>query len=509
MKKVLIIEDSIIDRKLFVKALSKDTYQLIEMEDAENISDVLLKSEPDIIILDMHLPGLSGFELVKVIKQSTVAPVLCVSSVFIDESSILNGYSQGGIDYMIKPIHPEMLRFKIKNLLDLQEEYFKRIEYQKQTELLAKENQFIEMFIANISHELRTPLNGIMGMLDIMKVEHSIPDYLEDRFDAISESADSLNQIISDILDYTKLKSGNFELSSETFDLQFVCQKIESKFKLLNRNPKVKIDLIIEDGLPKLVRFDLLRLKQILNNLLSNALKFTESGKVSLLVSNKGEHKESCLLEFKVIDTGIGISQEKLPNIFKQFKQIDDRLKKEFIGSGLGLTIVKSLVELSGGEIEVNSILGVGSEFRVVIPFKIDYSNTEVLSADDRSIFDCNVLVVEDVATNQIVAKLMLEKLGCRVKIADNGVKAISMLDEESFDLILMDVQMPVMDGIEATRIIKNGKHKDIKIVGLSANALMQEVNFYREIGMQEFISKPISLSKLLDVFRKIQKRPD
>ena len=214
MKKVLIIEDSVMDRKLFVKALSKDNYEIVELEDSVGIKSHLSMSEPDLILLDMHLPSSSGFDLVKEIKKYSVAPILCVSSIFKDEASILQGYADGRIDYLIKPIHPDMLRFKVKNLLSLQEEYFRRLEYQKQTEVLAKQNQFVEMFIANISHEIRTPLNGIMGMLDLLKMDRSVPENLEGKFDSIFESADSLHQIVNDILGYTKMKSGNFELSA-------------------------------------------------------------------------------------------------------------------------------------------------------------------------------------------------------------------------------------------------------------------------------------------------------
>lgn len=254
------------------------------------------------------------------------------------------------------------------------------------------------------------------------------------------------------------------------------------------------------------MRFDLLRMKQIINNLMGNALKCTEVGSVKLSVTNKGSHSENCLIEFKVVDTGIGISADKLPNIFKQFKQLDDRLKKEFIGSGLGLTIVKSLVELSGGEIEVNSIVNIGSEFNVTIPFKISEVDSVEELNDQTTHFDCEVLLVEDVPTNQVVAKLMLEKLGCTVDVASNGKKAIEMLDVKDYSMVFMDIQMLVMDGIEATKIIKSGPKKDVKIIGLSSNALMQKVSYYKEIGMQEFISKPISMSKLLKAFRRVQK---
>lgn len=296
------------------------------------------------------------------------------------------------------------------------------------------------MFIANISHELRTPLNGIMGMLDLMNQEDSIPFELESKFEAIFESAEGLHQIVNDILDYTKLKTGNFELSSDTFNLAEVSAGIIGKFQNINRKENVQLLFELEKSLPQFIRFDLLRLKQILNNLVDNAIKFTNEGKVTLGVANKGQHGDSCLIEFKVTDTGIGISQDKLPNVFKQFKQLDDSLKKKFGGTGLGLSIVKPLVDLSGGEVEVNSIEGIGSQFKVIIPVKIGEENNELEKDSTKSSFDCRVLLAEDVPTNQIVAKLMLEKIGCSVQVASNGKQGLAMLDAAEFDIVLMDI---------------------------------------------------------------------
>ncbi|MDD5185202.1 MAG: ATP-binding protein [Paludibacter sp.] len=320
--------------------------------------------------------------------------------------------------------------------------------------------------------------------------------------------------LINDILDLAKVDAGKMTFVQAPFDLShslsMVIQLFETKIKEKN------LELINEfdPKIPQLVIGDSMRLRQIILNLLSNAVKFTMKGKIIFRVTALKEYDEKITIEFKIIDTGIGIRKERLSNIFNNFEQADTETSSLFGGSGLGLAIVKQLVELQGGTILVESELGQGSTFGFVLTFEKPTSKSEIetvkapeqiqnLALTDKELKKVRVLVVEDMALNQLLIKIILLEFGFEIETVENGKIAIEKMEENVYDIILMDLQMPVMNGFEATAYIRDTMKSQIPIIALTADVTTVDVDKCKAVGMNDYISKPID-EKIL--YSKIMK---
>ncbi|MCX8068968.1 MAG: ATP-binding protein, partial [Thermodesulfovibrionales bacterium] len=316
-------------------------------------------------------------------------------------------------------------------------------------------NRAKSVFLSNISHEMRTPLNVILGMTTLLlntKTEQEKNDYLM----TIKTSAETLLNIINDLLDITKIEDNKLELNETIFDLKSLITDCNYMFSSLAETKGLTFETTIDANIPLILKGDRIRLRQILDNLIGNAIKFTEKGKVTLNVKLKEliDNKEA-VLQFSVSDTGIGMPQDKLKHVFDRFMQVDDSSTRRFGGTGLGLAISKELVKMMEGDIWVSSELGKGSVFNFTVKLRIFEDNKayeKVENDNNLSITtgkSLNILLVEDNKLNQKVASLLLEKLGHSVTIVEDGSQAIDILKDRNFDLIFMDVHMPVMDGIE------------------------------------------------------------
>ncbi|MDQ3292174.1 MAG: PAS domain S-box protein [Bacteroidota bacterium] len=361
-----------------------------------------------------------------------------------------------------------------------------------------------ELFLANMSHEIRTPMNGILGMAALLK-KTNLNDTQQNYLKLIQESAQNLLVIINDVLDLAKIESGKLELEKISFSvneiLQSACQsltyKAEEKDILLHLKPLSLVN--------PLVTGDPYRLTQILINLLSNAIKFTDVGKIELSAEVVKETIFDYTLRFSVSDTGIGIPANKLDSIFESFVQANSDTTRKYGGTGLGLSICKNLVELQGGRIWVKSKLRQGTTFTFEITYpkahlEQESSSTSISKIDYSSLQSLKVLLAEDNAINQFVAESILTDWGVHVQIARNGKEAIKLHRENSFDLILMDIQMPEMGGVEATRIIRQMPDPikaQIPIIALTANALKGDSDTYLQAGMNDYMSKPYEEEKL------------
>lgn len=368
-----------------------------------------------------------------------------------------------------------------------------------------------QSFLANMSHEIRTPMNGILGIGSLLYKTNLTPK--QKQFTKlIIESGNNLLHIVNDILDLSKLQSGQFILESTPFDLgdkilstlQAFHFKAEDKGIELSFNNKLKKDLIVEG--------DPYRLGQVLSNLISNALKFTFEGCITVTVEQVTESKNA-FFEICVADTGMGISKENLPAIFEQFVQAGADITRKYGGTGLGLSIAKNLVEMQGGTIHVKSEVKKGSVFTVRIPYKL--SSESILkkelrkSGGIRSMERKKILVAEDVPVNQLIAKHILKSWGHVVTVAENGKEVLKFLERNNYDLILMDIHMPEMNGVVTTRLIRklsNTKKSTIPIIAVTAAAFKDETERYLEAGMNEFITKPYTEEKLFEVIRRVLK---
>ncbi|MBC8321429.1 MAG: response regulator [Bacteroidetes bacterium] len=525
--KILIVDDKLANLISLEKVLNCLNIEFVRALSGNEALKLNVQNEFAVAIIDVQMPEMDGYETAELLrssKRTRYLPVIFVSTNYSDEFFGRKGIDAGAVDFITKPIKSPLLISKVRVFIEL-------YNLQVQLKKLLKENEItsIELsrakekaeyatysktiFLANMSHEIRTPLNGIIGMSEILS-NTKLTKLQQEYLNAVKLSGEDLSIIINDILDFSRIEAGQLQIENIPFSL---FNQIENVFKVLQLKAwekKINLLLDIDNNVPEYIKSDPVRIKQILLNLLNNAIKFTEQGSVKLVVSSDKINDSDLIIKFQIVDTGIGINKDDLSKMFVEFTQLDNSTTRKHGGTGLGLIISKKLAELMGGEIGFESKFGVGSIFWFTIraeeankPVDIDTNNEKIELPKN-----IKILLAEDNLINQKVGSLMIKQAGYECDIANNGDEAFTMHIKNIYDIIFMDILMPVMDGLEATIKIRNWEQdqkdkNEAKIIALTANVFKEDVEKYLSNGMDHLLRKPLRIKDVTNVLCLIYKK--
>ncbi len=517
---ILIVDDRRENLLVLERILERSDTVIVKARSGNEALKACLNHDFALALLDVNMPEMNGFELAELMrgeKRLSRVPIIFLTAAYTEKHQIFQGYSSGAVDYLVKPLQPEILLNKVEVFLDIfrQREELQRLnrDLQAAREEADSANRAKSAFLANMSHEIRTPMNAVLGLTDLTlstELNRQQREYLE----LIKTSAESLLEVINDILDFSRIEAGKLHLVDAPFEIREVVEKTVRTLAVRSHEKGLELLCRIDPAVPPVLVGDAGRLRQILTNLVGNAVKFTESGEIQVQVEALPEGKPQRLtLRFSVTDTGIGIPHDKLNRLFKSFSQVDSSLSRKYGGSGLGLDISARLVEMMGGAIGVESVEGKGSTFTFRLPFSVAGTRepaSSFASGGEKpenplnpEIAGLRILLAEDNDINQRLALALLKQRGWEATAVRNGREALRALRTDRYDLVLMDVQMPEMDGLEATRRIREeekGRGGHIPVIGLTAGAFAEDRERCLEAGMDDYLPKPFKAKEFLEV---------
>jgi len=533
-KKIIVVDDNI-ENLTAIKNTLKEKYEVFPCPSAVNMFDLLEHIKPDLILLDVEMPDINGYEAANKLKNNEIfkdIPIVFLTSMNDAESEIA-GLNLGAVDYIHKPFAAPLLLRRIKTHLSL-------IDHQLEAQNASRAKG---EFLSHMSHEIRTPLNAIMGMINISLNTEDI-NKIKNCLQRAHNASKHLLHIINDILDMSKIEAQKFELSYGEFDFEKTLTNIFNVTNVRAEEKDIHLSVDINKNVPPYIICDELRLSQVIINLVNNAIKFTpEKGKVALSAEKLDESKGEITLKIEVADSGIGITGEQQKKLFTSYNQADSSISRNYGGTGLGLAISKEIVELMHGKIWIESEINRGSKFIFTINVQKgtgDSIKEDSLTSGTKVNFkDHTILIAEDVLINRDILAALLESTEISIDFAENGVVALSMFKANpgKYGLILMDVNMPEMNGYEATKeirlfeeeLIKNAAEnkatienkscssftegetrsnnrnlrQQIPIIAMTANVFKEDIEKCIKSGMNSHIGKPIEPEALYETLRR------
>ncbi|MCK9616841.1 MAG: response regulator [Lentimicrobiaceae bacterium] len=521
---ILVVDDRPENLLTLESILESPELNIYKASSGNEALGLMLEQDFALILLDVQMPGMDGFETAELMRSSERTrniPIIFVTAISTERKHIFKGYEKGAVDYLYKPLDLEILKSKINAFVDFfkqqRELEFTTRQLEKTVSELHKAKEIAEeatkaksSFLANMSHEIRTPLNGIIGMADLILMD-KLNDIQTERVHDLKNSAESLLEIINEILDISKIEADKLDLEEIDFSLRKVVEKAVQLLSVKSFEKEIELISRIAPDLPDVFVGDPLRIRQVLINLLGNAIKFTHKGQVKIDVCKRQTLGKAIEIEFSVIDTGIGIPQENVENLFLSFRQADSSTTRNYGGTGLGLTISKKIVEMMGGRLEVESTVGIGSRFY----FRVILNQGKMESHENKNILNYlenkKILLLDDNADVRNVASEILDSLKVdhkEVALAPEALEelVLSSGNKTRYDILLIDSQMPNIGVFDVLEIFKNEINKEYipEMVILTTNNSAVDINRFREFGIRNFLSKPLLTSEMLRLFNRL-----
>lgn len=522
-EKILVVDDEpdveLLVTQQFRREIRQGTYEFLFANNGIEALEILRNNaDVGLIMTDINMPDMDGLTLLARIKEIPRNIKVVVVSAYNDMGNIRTAMNRGAFDFLTKPI--DFSDFEQTLSKTLEEVQFikqahktrEQLEIERLERTRAEEREKMEQqFLANMSHEIRTPLNAVYGMTRLLQQKLSDEEHLK-YVNGIRMSCENLIVIINDILDLSKVKAGRMEFENIPFNPYEIAQHLLDTLSFKAEEKGISLSCTVDDIIPKKLIGDPTRLSQVLINLVGNAIKFTETGSVDILMKGEYIDDKNFRLHCTVKDTGIGMKPEDLDKVFDKFTQASTDITRRYGGTGLGLSISKKLVESQGGSIGVRSELGKGSEFFFHISYVVGNEENKVLKsepteAEIAKVNRMNILLAEDNHFNQLVAIGLIKSIAKQAHIdaATHGIEVLNLLDKNKYDVIIMDIQMPEMDGIEATRRIRASGNM-IPIVVMTAGVTPAELEAAMSAGSNDFIPKPFEPGVLIQKLARVVK---